>query len=72
MDNQVLTGVVDWFAPDKGFGFLKRNDGGPDVFCHYSGIDSTGFKTLAKGQRVEFMVEEGRQGLQAAHVKVIV
>lgn len=71
MDNQVLNGAVDWFDPAKGFGFLKRDDGEPDVFCHYTGIDSTGFKTLTKGDRVTFLVEQGRQGLQAACVKKV-
>ncbi len=64
------TGTVAWFNNAKGFGFLK-NEEGPDVFCHYSAIESTGFKTLEEGAPVMFEVEQGQKGPQAAHVKLL-
>jgi CspA family cold shock protein len=63
-----VTGTVKWFNASKGFGFLAR-EGGPDVFVHYSAIESDGFRTLQEGQQVEFEIEQGPKGLQAAHVK---
>jgi cold shock protein len=63
-----VTGTVKWFNASKGFGFLAR-EGGPDVFVHYSAIESEGFRTLQEGQQVEFEIEQGPKGLQAAHVK---
>lgn len=67
----VLTGTVVWFALDKGFGFLKRDDGKPDLFVHYTAIQCTGFKTLIEGQRVNFLVVQGKQGLEAAAVNIL-
>jgi CspA family cold shock protein len=63
-----VTGTVKWFNASKGYGFLAR-EGGPDVFVHYSAIESEGFRTLQENQAVEFEVEQGPKGLQAAHVK---
>jgi CspA family cold shock protein len=63
-----VTGTVKWFNASKGFGFLAR-EGGPDVFVHYSAIVSEGFRTLQEGQQVEFEIEQGPKGLQAANVK---
>ena len=63
-----VTGTVKWFNASKGFGFLAR-EGGPDVFVHYSAIQSEGFRTLQEGQQVEFEIEQGPKGLQAANVK---
>ena len=63
-------GTVKWFNESKGFGFLEREDG-PDVFVHYSSIESSGFKTLAEGQKVEFKVQDGDKGPQATEVKII-
>jgi CspA family cold shock protein len=60
-------GTVKWFNARKGYGFISR-DGADDVFVHYSAIQVEGFKTLDEGQRVEFSVEEGPKGLQAANV----
>ena len=60
-------GTVAWFNNSKGFGFIK-NDEGPDVFCHYSAILKEGYKTLEEGEAVEFDVEQGPKGLQAANV----
>jgi CspA family cold shock protein len=67
----ILTGSVEWFDTEKGYGFIKRDDGKKDLFVHYTSIQSTGFKTLAKGARVEYIEEEGRQGLQASSVRII-
>ncbi|UCC63579.1 MAG: cold-shock protein [Anaerolineae bacterium] len=60
-------GTVKWFNGSKGYGFISR-EGGDDVFVHYSAILVEGFKTLDEGQRVEFSVEQGPKGLQAAQV----
>lgn len=60
-------GTVKWFNSEKGFGFIAR-EGGDDVFVHFSAIQSEGFKTLEEGQAVQFDVEEGARGPQAANV----
>jgi CspA family cold shock protein len=62
-----ITGTVKWFNDAKGFGFIQR-EGGPDVFVHFSAIQSNGFKSLAEGDKVEFEIVEGQKGLQAANV----
>jgi CspA family cold shock protein len=64
------TGTVKWFNDSKGYGFIERQDG-PDVFVHFSAIQSDGYRTLKEGQRVEFNIEQGPKGLQAANVEVI-
>lgn len=64
------TGQVKWFNETKGFGFLEQ-DGGKDVFVHFSAIQGSGFKTLAEGQRVQFEVVQGDKGPQAANVELI-
>ena len=64
------TGIVKWFNPDKGFGFITTEDG-PDVFAHYSEIQSTGFRSLNEGDKVEFVVTEGKKGKQASAITVI-
>ena len=61
------TGKVKWFNETKGFGFIEQ-DSGPDVFVHFSAIGGTGFKTLTEGQAVEFDVQTGQKGPQAANV----
>ncbi len=63
-----VVGTVKWFSASKGYGFIAR-EGGPDVFVHYSAIQSDGFRNLEEGQRVEFEVERGNKGLQAANVR---
>ncbi|MBM7700682.1 cold-shock protein [Kurthia huakuii] len=63
-------GTVKWFNAEKGFGFIAV-DGGDDVFVHFSAIQSEGFKTLEEGQKVEFTIEEGNRGPQAANVEKI-
>ena len=65
-----VVGTVKWFNGDKGYGFLAR-EGGPDVFVHYSAIQSEGFRNLQEGQKVEFTIENGPKGLQAASVRVV-
>ncbi len=61
-------GTVKWFNESKGFGFISQ-EGGEDVFVHFSAIQGSGFKTLAEGDAVEFDVQQGPKGLQAANVK---
>ena len=62
-----ITGTVKWFNENKGFGFIER-EGGPDLFAHFSAIQSEGYKTLAEGQRVEFIVTDGQKGPQAEQI----
>jgi CspA family cold shock protein len=64
-------GSVKWFNGEKGFGFIAQDDGGSDVFVHYSEIQGSGFKSLDEGQRVEFEVGQGQKGPQAQNVRVI-
>jgi len=62
-----IIGTVKWFNGEKGYGFLAR-ESGPDVFVHYSAIEGGGYRSLTEGQQVEFTVETGPKGLQAANV----
>ncbi|ACV26533.1 MULTISPECIES: cold-shock protein [Kangiella] len=62
-----ITGTVKWFNESKGFGFIEQEQG-EDVFVHFRAIQGDGFKTLAEGQRVEFDIEQGPKGAQAANV----
>jgi CspA family cold shock protein len=62
-----IVGTVKWFNGSKGYGFLSQPDGA-DVFVHYSAIQSDGYRTLQEGQKVEFSIEKGPKGLQAANV----
>ena len=64
----MVNGTVKWFNDSKGFGFLEQEDGGDDVFCHFSAIGGDGFKSLAEGDKVTFEVTKGPKGLQAANV----
>ena len=64
------TGTVKWFNDSKGYGFISR-EGDSDVFVHFSAIQVEGFKTLSEGQRVEFSVEQGPKGPQAANVVLL-
>lgn len=65
------TGTVKWFDEAKGFGFISQADGGKDVFVHFRAIKSDGFRTLTEGQSVQFTVEQGNKGPQAADVIVL-
>jgi len=62
-----IIGTVKWFNNTKGYGFIERQDG-DDVFVHYTSIQGEGYRTLVEGQQVEFSVENGPKGLQAANV----
>ena len=64
----MATGTVKWFNEKKGYGFIARDEGGSDVFVHFSAIQGSGFKTLVEGQKVSFDVEEGPKGPQATNV----
>ncbi len=66
-----MQGKVKWFNPDKGYGFIEKDEGEGDVFVHYSAIQEEGFKTLEEGQEVIFEVVEGDRGQQAANVEKI-
>ena len=69
-NNQMATtGTVKWFNATKGFGFISPEDGTPDVFVHQSDIAVEGFRELAEGQRVEFLVEPGQKGPKASNVR---
>jgi cold shock protein len=66
----MANGTVKWFNERKGYGFIKQDDG-PDVFVHYSGIKASGFKTLREGERVTFDIEDGQKGPTAKNVVIV-
>jgi CspA family cold shock protein len=70
MSTQRIVGTVKWFNGTKGYGFLSQ-EGGADVFVHFSAIQGEGYRNLEEGQKVEFTVQQGPKGLQAADVRVI-
>ena len=65
---KVATGTVKWFNAEKGYGFISQADGA-DVFVHHTAIQMNGYRSLEEGQQVEFDVQEGQKGLQAANVR---
>jgi cold shock protein len=67
----MVTGSVKWFNDSKGFGFITPDNGGEDLFAHFSAIQSAGFKTLKENQRVSFEVATGPKGKQAANIQII-
>jgi len=67
----MATGTVKWFNDAKGFGFITPDEGSKDVFVHHTAIQSDGFRSLAEGQKVEFDVQQGPKGPQAANVRKV-
>lgn len=65
----MATGTVKWFNDSKGFGFVTPDDGGDDLFAHFSEINMNGFKTLAEGQKVSFEVKQGQKGKLASNIQ---
>jgi len=72
MSGQLITGSVKWFNEEKGYGFIQQENGGADVFVHFSAINGTGGRrTLLEGQKVTFEIGEGKKGPQAENVTVV-
>jgi cold shock protein len=63
-----MKGKVKWFNAEKGFGFIEREEGGDDVFVHFSAVQGEGYKSLDEGQNVQFDIEQGQRGPQAVNV----
>lgn len=66
----MMAGTVKWFNDSKGFGFITPDEGGEDLFAHFSAIQSAGFKSLTEGQRVSFDVTNGPKGKQASNIQI--
>lgn len=66
----MATGTVKWFNSEKGFGFIQQDEGGADVFVHFSAITGDGYRELNEGDKVQYNVEQGQKGLQATNVSV--
>jgi CspA family cold shock protein len=67
----MATGTVKWFNSEKGYGFISQDDGGPDVFVHFSAISGNGYRNLEENQKVEFQTSQGPKGLQASNVTAL-
>jgi len=67
----MATGTVKWFSASKGFGFIAPEDGGADLFIHFSNISGAGYRNLEEGQKVEFEPQQGKKGMEATNVTVI-
>ncbi len=67
----MATGTVKWFNASKGYGFIVPNDGGSDVFAHFSAIQMEGYKSLKQGQQVEYEVQDGPKGPQASNIRTV-
>ncbi len=67
----MATGTVKWFNADKGYGFIAPDGGGEDLFAHFNQIQGSGYRSLDENQKVEFDVEQGQKGLQAANIRAL-
>ncbi len=67
----MATGVVKWFSAEKGYGFITPDDGGKDLFVHFSEIEGSGYRNLEEGQRVQYEPREGPKGMQASAVSAL-
>ncbi len=67
----MATGTVKWFNSEKGYGFIAPDDGGEDLFAHFSEISGSGYRSLDENQKVEFEVTQGQKGLQAANIRAL-
>lgn len=67
----MATGIVKWFNDEKGFGFISPDEGGDDLFAHFSAININGFKSLKEGQKISFEVAQGPKGRQASNIQVV-
>jgi CspA family cold shock protein len=70
-DEDMAVGTVKWFNAEKGFGFITPDDGGADVFAHFSAIATSGYRTLDENQRVEFEIAQGQKGPQAENIRPV-
>lgn len=69
VEDEMATGIVKWFNPEKGFGFITPDDGSKDLFAHHSEIQGTGYKSLDEGAKVEFEVKDSPKGPQASRIR---